>query len=114
MLKRRVQTTKNFKAWFKALNEKEQSIVQTRISAYIDHDALLGIKSLDPGLNLFEFKWQSGMRVYFSFLKDKQGRLMLLLLGGNKNSQARDIIEAKKMTRLVERRIYEKKVQDEE
>lgn len=85
MAKYRVQRSKQYKAWYKSLTEKERGIVDTRIDTY-------------------EFKWNSGLRVYYSFIEDINGQLMLLLLGGNKNSQQSDITEAKRIVlKAVER-----------
>ena len=95
----RVYRSRTYKAWFAGLNKNEQRIVDTRIDKYRLQDQLLNTKSLDRSLGLWEFKWKSGLRVYFSLIEDSQGRLMLLLLGGNKNTQAIDIKEARKIVR---------------
>jgi putative component of toxin-antitoxin plasmid stabilization module len=41
------------------------------------------------------YRRDSGGRVYFSLLQDSDGNFMILLTGGNKNSQSTDIAEAK-------------------
>lgn len=97
MSKPRVQRSKQFRSWYKTLTSKDQGIVDTRIDIYKEDDILVNIKSIDKKFGLYEFKWTSGMRVYFSFIEDKEGKLMLLLLGGNKNSQSSDINDAKKI-----------------
>ena len=109
MLTPRVQRSKKFKDWFESLNEKDQGIIRTRINTYLELGKLIKSKSLDPEYGLYEFKWDSGLRVYYAFIEDDQGRLMLLLLGGNKNSQVSDINVAKNIllkavTRIVERK----------
>jgi len=109
LLKLRVHRSKKYKHWYQSLNKKDQGIVDTRIDTYIEHGKLVKSKPLDPKFGLYEFKWDSGLRVYFSVLEDKEGRLMLLLLGGNKNTQARDINEAKKIVFKAVTRIKEKK-----
>ncbi len=105
----RVYRSKKFKTWYKTLSEKEQGIVDTRIDTYIEKGLLLKSKSLDPGLGLYEFKWGSGLRVYYAFLEDSEGRLMLLLLGGNKNSQKSDITESKNIIKKAVIQISVKK-----
>lgn len=97
----RIFRSKQYKTWFKELNGNEQRIIDTRIDKYRLQDQLLNFKPLDLKIGLYEFKWKGGLRVYFSLLEDSQGRLMLLLLGGNKNSQHRDIKEAKKIATLA-------------
>lgn len=95
MNKPRVHRSKEFKSWFNSLNGKDQRILDIRITSYINRGVLIKSKSLDTNYGLYEFKWDSGLRVYFAFIMDRDGRLMLLLLGGNKNSQNSDIEEAK-------------------
>jgi putative addiction module killer protein len=95
MTKARVFRSKEYKSWYKELTEKEQRIVDTRINTYREFGILTKIKLLHSNYNLFEFKWDSGLRVYFSLIEDCEGKLMLLLIGGNKNTQMRDINKAK-------------------
>lgn len=91
----RVHRSKKYKSWYRSLSGKDQGIVDTRIDTYIEKGLLLKSKSLDSTYGLYEFKWGSGLRVYYAFIEDSEGRLMLLLLGGNKNSQQSDITEVK-------------------
>lgn len=109
MLKLRVQRSKEYKSWYKSLSQKDQGIVDTRIDTYIEHGNLIKTKSLNVNFGLYEFKWDSGLRVYFSFIEDSNGRLMLLLIGGNKNSQDKDISEAKNIVSKAVIQIVEKK-----
>jgi putative addiction module killer protein len=51
------------------------------------------VRKLDK--NLAEFKWKNGLRVYFTLIRYQEDRMILLLLGGNKNSQDWDIKKAK-------------------
>lgn len=110
MSKPRIQRSKAFKVWFKTITEKEQRIVDTRIDKYRLQGELINFKSLDPKFGLYEFKWGSGLRVYFSYIEDSEGNLMLLLLGGNKNSQKSDIVEAKNIVSKAVAKIEEKKI----
>lgn len=98
-----------YKDWYKTLNSKDQGIVDTRVDTYCEKGLLLKSKLLDSDYGLYEFKWDSGLRVYFSFIEDSEGRLMLLLLGGNKNSQQRDITEAKNIVTKAVIKISAKK-----
>lgn len=108
--KKRVCRSKAFKSWYKSLTDKEQGIVDTRIDSYRELETLINYKLLDSNFCLYEFKWDSGMRVYFSLIQDAEGKLMLILVGGNKNSQANDITEAKNIVRKAVTKINEKKV----
>lgn len=44
--------------------------------------------------NLAEIKFNNGSRIYFT-LKEDNGKVVVLLLGGNKNGQDKDIKKAK-------------------
>ncbi|MBC8550255.1 MAG: hypothetical protein H8D23_11480 [Candidatus Brocadiales bacterium] len=54
------------------------------------------------------------MRVYFSLLKDLDGNFMLLLVGGNKNSQSDNIAESKKIIKKAVGRINYKEKKKQE
>lgn len=109
MAKPRVQRSKKYKAWYKSLTTKEKGIVDTRVDTYLEHGQLIKSKCLDASYALYEFKWDSGLRVYYSFIEDSNGQLMLLLIGGNKNSQHSDIAEAKNIVLRAVARIIAKR-----
>ena len=44
--------------------------------------------------NIWELRWRSGRRIYYSVIPESQ---VLLLLGGNKNGQSKDIKKAEKI-----------------
>jgi putative addiction module killer protein len=46
--------------------------------------------------NIWELRWDNGRRVYYCFVPVSQ---VLLLIGGNKNGQTKDIHEAEKIYR---------------
>lgn len=85
--------TKEYKDWFNKQNAKEQGLIHSRISRIrlFGHFGLA--KKLDR--NLAELKWSKGRRIYFSVTMEADGRIVVLLLGGNKNKQQRDIEKAK-------------------
>lgn len=96
-LKIRVYRSKSYKDWHKSLTEKDRRIIDARIDTFKKDGTLVHFKQLDKKLSLFEFKWSGGIRVYFSLLQDNDGNFMLLLEGGNKNSQPQDIVSAKNL-----------------
>lgn len=51
-------------------------------------------KTLDHTHTVWELKWKNGRRVYYTTVYQYK---ILLLLGGNKNGQDRDIQTAKKI-----------------
>jgi len=79
---------KPFETWLSSLDTRSKA----KVRAYVDRVALGGskknIRSLGDGLNEIKIDFGPGLRVYYGVIDNE---LMLLLGGGNKNSQSRDI-----------------------
>jgi len=93
----RVYRSDLYKTWHRDLSVKDKRVVDARIDIVRSFNVLSNYKQLDKECALYEFKWNSGLRVYFALLSDRDGRFILLLIGGNKNTQANDIVTAKKI-----------------
>ncbi len=77
-----------FREWFKCLD----LITQTKIQLYLDRIVLGGGKKILSQVFEVKINFGPGFRVYFA----EEGRfLLLLLLGGDKGTQTRDIERAK-------------------
>jgi putative addiction module killer protein len=81
-----------FRDWFYSL----EISYRARIRPYIDRLAAGGgkknIKSLGDGVFEIKMKFGSGYRIYFA---EEDKTILLLLFGGDKSSQDRDIEKAK-------------------
>lgn len=94
-----LEQTDTFSDW---LNNLKDMKAASRIIARLYHIETEGhfgdIKSV--GDNVFEmrFAFGPGYRIYYTY---KGSRLILLLAGGDKSSQSRDIRAAKKMARDI-------------
>jgi putative component of toxin-antitoxin plasmid stabilization module len=44
-----------------------------------------------------ELRWKNGTRVYFAYYVDEIGRTIVVILGGSKKTQKRDILKAKRI-----------------
>ena len=80
--------------WLTLETEKSKVQINDRLSK-IESDGYFGThKSLEDGVS--ELKWVGGRRIYYALIPESN---VLLLLGGNKNAQSKDINEAKKILR---------------
>lgn len=91
-----IRKTDEYERWFRGL---KNGTVRARINARIRRCQLAGrpvgdIAPTGGGTAELRFDFGPGYRVYFAH---KQGVLMLLLAGGTKRGQQRDIERARKM-----------------
>jgi len=84
--------TKEYQKWFDDETEKSQFQILKRLSA-IELDEHFGDHK-SVGESIWELRWANGRRLYYAYLEELQ---ILLLLGGNKNGQSKDIAQAKKI-----------------
>jgi putative addiction module killer protein len=89
-----IQKTVEFSEWFEELTWKEQGQINARLERIHSAGHFGDAKSLGDGLA--ELRWKNGWRIYFF----KEGRYMIVLLvGGHKNAQEKDIQKAKLLLR---------------
>jgi len=81
-----------FAQWYGSLDSTLQVKVNARLARANALDHFGDFKSLKNGVFEFRFKTHSGLRVYFG--QDRK-EIILLLVGGNKRSQNKDIKKAK-------------------
>ncbi len=84
-----IKCTPDFSDWFENLNLKDQLQIDSRIQRIRDHSHFGDVKNLGHGLA--ELRWKNGRRIYFCRI-DKV--VVLLLNGGIKNAQKKDIQKA--------------------
>jgi len=97
----RVKRTDEFEEWFDEQTLKERAQIDSRIQRIEDHDHFGDAKDLGEGLA--ELRWANGRRVYFTRVFDVNGSLVLLILGGLKNGQKKDIKKARLLVRKYAR-----------
>jgi putative addiction module killer protein len=76
--------------WLDEQSPKSQVQVRSRIS-HIQDDGHFGDHKV-VGDGVWELRWKNGRRVYYADIPERK---ILLLLGGNKNGQDKDIRQAK-------------------
>jgi len=89
----RVKRTIEFEQWYDEQTVKDCAQVDARIFRIEEHKHFGDAKDLGQGLA--ELRWTNGRRVYFARMFDADGTLVLLLLGGLKNGQKKDIKKAR-------------------
>jgi putative addiction module killer protein len=89
-----ILATTDYSEWFYEQPAKSQVQILDRL-AHIQNHGHFGDHK-DVGEEEWELKWANGRRVYYAYIPEKK---ILLLLGGNKNGQDKDIRQAKKILR---------------
>ena len=87
-------STNTFDSWFKALkNKPTKNRVLARL-ARIEAGNFGDFKDLKQGLYELRFVFGSGLRVYYTI---QNQTVVLLVNGGDKSSQQKDIIKARQL-----------------
>lgn len=88
----KVLKTSEFEEWYKHLEIRIRAQIDARMARVEKFDHFGNWRWLGEGIS--ELKWNSGLRVYFS----KAGsQIILLIYGGTKHGQKKDIKKAKKL-----------------
>lgn len=87
-----VSATNEYKDWFAEETYKSKVQIQDRLNK-IEKDGYFGDHKYLVD-DIYELKWINGRRIYYAYFSELD---LLLLLGGNKNGQKKDIINAKKI-----------------
>lgn len=87
-----VLTTEDFDSWYQGLTLKDRGQIDARIARIEKFEHFGDFKYLGDGVA--ELRWRSGRRIYFAKVGDK---IILLLNGGLKNAQQKDIKKAKRI-----------------
>ena len=86
----KVVRTDEFKVWFEHQSLRIQGQIDVRISRIEQYGHFGDARNLRKGL--LELRWSNGRRIYFSRTGNK---VILLLVGGYKNAQKKDIEKAR-------------------
>ncbi len=84
----RIEKTNEYQGWFESLTDKQ---VKARIEARIDRLQSGNPGDVEPvgdGVSELRLHFGSGWRVYYT---ERNGEIIILLAGGNKSTQKRDI-----------------------
>jgi putative addiction module killer protein len=93
-----IETTEEFDAWLGGIRDgKTQKVIVKRIRT-MSQGTLGETRSLEDGLFEAKIRYGAGYRLYFV---NKNERLIILLCGGDKSAQKRDIARAKELAKEI-------------
>ena len=90
-----IEKTVEFEKWLRKLKDiRAKAIILFRIQK-VEYDGHFGdCDSVGDGIRELKIDYAKGYRIY---LKEKDGRLIILLVGGDKSTQQKDIKKAKEI-----------------
>jgi putative addiction module killer protein len=89
-----IYTAREYDDWFDDQQPKVRSQIENRLYKIMVDGHWGDCKRLDS--DIWELRWENGRRIYYAYLTDYN---LLMLIGGNKNGQSKDITQAKKVLR---------------
>ena len=88
-----IEKTKEFDKWLKKLNDiQSKAKILFRIQKLEKEEHFGDCKPVGEGISELRIYFANGYRVYF---KEKDGKIIILLIGGDKSTQEKDIKKAK-------------------
>jgi putative addiction module killer protein len=90
--------TAEYSTWYESQTVKVRVQIESRLDKIKEHDHYGHIRRLSSVL--FELKFNNGNRIYCTE-KVVDGKTVILILGGNKNGQNKDIKRAQKIAEKI-------------
>ncbi len=90
-----IEKTFEFDKWLKKLKDfKAKSKIILRIQKMETDEHFGDCKPVGDGIREMRINFSKGYRVYF---KERDGKIIILLIGGDKSTQQKDIAKAKEI-----------------
>lgn len=90
-----IEKTTEFDQWLRKLNDlKARAKILFRIQKLENDEHFGDCKLVGDGIREIRVNFSKGYRVYF---KEKDGKIIILLIGGDKSTQQKDIRKAKEI-----------------
>ncbi|HAY3535186.1 type II toxin-antitoxin system RelE/ParE family toxin [Elizabethkingia meningoseptica] len=87
-----IEKTAEFDKWFRKLNDlKAKAKILFRIQKLENDEHFGDCKPVGNGIRELKINFAKGYRIYF---KEKDGKIIILLIGGEKSTQQKDIDKA--------------------
>ena len=96
-----IEKTKEFEKWLRKLKDlRAKARILFRIQK-IENDEHFGdCEPVGNGIRELKIDYAKGYRVYF---KESDGKIIILLIGGDKSTQQKDIEKAKKILNRIKK-----------
>ena len=96
-----IEKTAEFDKWLKKLNDlRAKAKILFRIQKLENEGHFGDCKPVGNGISELKINYAKGYRIYF---KEMDGKIIILLIGGDKSTQQKDIEKAKKIWDKVKR-----------
>jgi putative addiction module killer protein len=88
-----IEKTSEFDKWFRKGNDvRAKAKILFRLQKLEEDEYFGDCESVGEGIRELKINYAKGYRVYF---KEKDGKIIILLIGGDKSAQIKDIQKAK-------------------
>lgn len=95
-----IEKTLEFDKWLRKINDlRAKAKILMRLQKLENEEHFGDCKSVGDGVNELRINYARGYRIYY---KELNGKIILLLIGGNKSSQQRDIKKAKELASQIQ------------
>lgn len=94
-----IEKTDEFDKWLRKLKDiRAKAIILFRIQKIENLGQLGNCESVGQGIRELKINYAKGYRIYF---KEKEGKIIILLVGGDKSTQRKDIEKAKDILKRI-------------
>lgn len=95
-----IEKTLEFDKWLRKLNDlRAKAKILMRLQKLENEKYFGDFKPVGDGVNELRINYAKGYRIYY---KELNGKIILLLIGGDKSSQQRDIKKAKELASQIQ------------
>jgi putative addiction module killer protein len=96
-----IEKTSEFDKWFRKLKDlRAKAIILIRVQKLEKYEHFGDCDPVCDGIQELKINYAKGYRIYF---KEKEGKIIVLLIGGDKSSQKSDIEKAKEIWKLLKK-----------
>ena len=96
-----IEKTAEFDKWFKKLNDlRAKAKILFRLQKLEKDEHFGDCEPVGDGIRELKINYAKGYRVYF---KEIDGKVIILLMGGDKSSQQQDIVKAKEIWKKLKK-----------